>query len=65
MKTAIQQATGRCECGATFRYLSTRAYEFEWSCRCGSAGVVSWAHAKAPPVFAMETEQAELFKERA
>ncbi len=42
------------ECGARCPVRQTSPYEFEWSCSCGEAGVISWAHANQPPLFEVE-----------
>jgi hypothetical protein len=51
------------ECGARCLVRQTSPYEFEWSCSCGEAGVISWAHAQPPPLF--EVDRTLLFNEEA
>ncbi len=61
--TARQLPYHIAECGARCPVRQVSPYEFEWSCSCGEAGVISWAHAQNPPRF--EQEQLALFTEGA
>lgn len=48
-----QHQTARCDCG-TICEVSRReasAWEFDWQCRCGRVGTISWAHSAPPPDF--------------
>lgn len=58
----IQADTTPCkECGSEARVTPTAdPYDFEWVCRCGMCGVISWVHEAPPPKFA---RQAGLFAE--
>jgi hypothetical protein len=48
----IQPRTRPCACGGTAEVSATVSpYDFTYVCRCGRAGVVSWAHAKPAPRF--------------
>lgn len=51
MTTREQSATYLCECGQRPPVERESDYEFRWRCRCGRAGVLSWAHADPPPLF--------------
>lgn len=58
-----QPLTEPCDrCGARCAVTQESPWEFAWSCACGAAGVVSWAHVSAPPEFDRELP---LFAERA
>lgn len=61
-----QAPTIRCDCGARVPVQPTSAYEFEWRCPCGLAGVVSWFHGAPPPLLSAKSvfngeQQGELF----
>jgi hypothetical protein len=51
--TPTQAATGPCQCGGVLRYEALESpWEFRYSCdKCWNGGIVSWAHAAAPPRF--------------
>ncbi len=39
------------ECGARCLVRQVSPWEFDWTCSCGEAGTISWAHASPPPLF--------------
>ena len=51
LKAPTQSLAYRCDCGASVAVSPVTAYEFSWRCACGRAGVISWFHGSAPPVF--------------
>jgi hypothetical protein len=62
MTQSMQLARHRCVCGRLVPVVRTTGlYEFAWQCACGSAGLISWAHAFDPPLY--EVEPFSLFPE--
>lgn len=51
MSSAHQLPYHIADCGARCQVRQVSPYEFAWSCSCGEAGVISWAHAEPPPTF--------------
>lgn len=50
MTRPTQSATHRCDyCGRQMPVVPVTRFEFDWTCACGMAGTISWAHAAAPP----------------
>lgn len=56
-----QRDRGVCDCGRTYPITPqpASAYEFDWACLCGRAGVISWAHAAPPPTIQEKAPQQE------